>query len=445
MKICMVGAGYVGLVSGTCFAEMGHEVTCVDVNAAKIEGLNKGVIPIYEPGLEELVKRNVAENRLSFTTSLAEAAKDSLFVFIAVGTPPGEDGSADLQYVLSVACEVGQLMTSYKVIVNKSTVPVGTAELVQKAVREELQKRSLGHLEFDVVSNPEFLKEGDAIADFLRPDRIVVGVENPRTAELMKELYGAFVRNGHPIHIMDVKSSELTKYAANAMLATRISFMNELSQLCDTVGADIEEVRKGIGSDSRIGMPFLYAGLGYGGSCFPKDVQALQRTMKQFKLKGHILNAVEQVNKEQRQYFIERILKRHDGNLKGKQVGIWGLSFKPKTDDMREAPSIDIVKALTQAGAVCVCHCPEGTENAKPLLPTANVKFVDDIYSAAEGSDLIVLVTEWSQFRNPNWEKLSGLVRYKELWDGRNQYTPSRRRAEGWEYHCIGRGRAIER
>lgn len=394
MKICMVGTGYVGLVSGACFAEMGHEVTCVDINEKKVKALCEGQIPIYEPGLEEIVKRNYASGRLKFTTSLAEGIETSLFVFIAVGTPPDEDGSADLKHVLSVAREVGSKMASYKIIVNKSTVPVGTANLVADTVRTELEKRGKTNLEFDVASNPEFLKEGDAITDFMRPDRIVVGVDNVRTGELMKELYAPFLRNGHPILVMDVKSSELTKYAANAMLATRISFMNELSMLCDRVGGDIEAVRKGIGTDSRIGMPFLYAGLGYGGSCFPKDVQALARTMAENQLPGTILQAVETVNKNQRKRFVEMIVKRFGDDLKDKTFGVWGLAFKPKTDDMREAPSTHVVEELHKLGASFLVYDPEAMSVAKELLPKTRVKYCNDMYSALDRADALFLITE---------------------------------------------------
>lgn len=438
MKICMVGTGYVGLVSGACFAEMGHDVICVDIDDRKIKALKDGLIPIYEPGLEEIVKQNVEAGRLSFTTSIDEGIQQSLFVFIAVGTPPDEDGSADLKHVLAVARQVGQKMNDYKIVVNKSTVPVGTADIVRAAVRDELEKRKRLDVEFDVVSNPEFLKEGDAITDFMRPDRIVVGVNNVRTGELMKELYAPFVRNGHPILLMDVKSSELTKYAANAMLATRISFMNELSWLCDTVGADIEDVRNGIGNDSRIGMPFLYAGLGYGGSCFPKDVQALVRTMGEKKLPAKIMNAVEEVNKDQRSRFLAKILKKYDENLKGKCFAVWGLAFKPKTDDMREAPSVFLINELLKRGAKIKAFDPVATEVATAILPKT-VEYVHDMYSALDSADALILVTEWNQFRNPDFARMSKSLKSKVIFDGRNQYLPSRMKEGGWEYHCIGR------
>lgn len=444
MNICMVGTGYVGLVSGACFAEMGHNVVCVDIDQSKIDNLQKGKIPIYEPGLEEIVVRNSEEGRLKFTTSLATGMEASQFVFIAVGTPPDEDGSADLRTVLAVARQAGQLMNSHKVVVNKSTVPVGTADLVKKAVFEELQKRKKTDIEFDVASNPEFLKEGDAINDFMRPDRIVVGVESERAATLMKDLYAPFTRNGHPILVMDVKSSELTKYASNAMLATRISFMNELSMLCDKVGGDIEEVRRGIGTDSRIGMPFLYSGLGYGGSCFPKDVQALVRTLGENKLPGRILEAVESVNKDQRKRFIDLVTQKFGTNLSGKTFGVWGLAFKPKTDDMREAPSVYVVKELHKMGAKVNVFDPVAMEVAKKVLPTDRVQFATDMYNAVEGSDGVLLVTEWSQFRNPDFEKMSALMKSKVFFDGRNQFQPEKILKLGWEYFCMGRGTTLQ-
>lgn len=439
----MVGSGYVGLVSGACFAEMGHTVTCVDISKSKIDGLNNGIIPIYEPGLQELVKKNTRDGRLKFTTSLTDGIENALFIFIAVGTPPDEDGSADLKHVLAVAREVGKNMKGFKVLVDKSTVPVGTAALVAKTVAAELEARGKSNLEFDVVSNPEFLKEGDAISDFMRPDRIVVGVENPRTGELMKELYAPFVRNGHPILIMDVKSAELTKYAANSMLATRISFMNEIAMLCDAVGADIEQVRTGIGTDSRIGMPFLYAGLGYGGSCFPKDVQALVKTMGQNKIPARILDAVETVNKDCRNSFIQSIVKRFGSNMKGVNIALWGLSFKPKTDDMREAPAVSIITELIKLGANCSAHDPEAIENAKNYFSAetlAKIRFCDEMYSTLEGAHALVLVTEWNHFRSPDFERMGKIMKSKIIFDGRNQYNPKKSIANGWEYYCIGRG-----
>ncbi len=439
MKLTVVGSGYVGLVTGTCFAEMGSDVWCVDIDREKIENLKKGVIPIYEPGLEEMVKRNFAEGRLRFTTDLSDGLSESLFVFIAVGTPPDEDGSADLQYVLDVAREVGSKMEKYVIVVNKSTVPVGTAEKVRAALREELDRRGRSDLEFDVVSNPEFLKEGDAIEDFMRADRVVVGTDNVRTAELMKELYEPFQRKGNKVVIMDITSSELTKYAANAMLATRISFMNELSALCELSGASIEKVREGIGSDSRIGRSFLYAGVGYGGSCFPKDVKALIHTMKEFKLDPKLLTAVEDVNKEQRVRFINRVLGHFGGDVKGKTFAVWGLSFKPQTDDMREAPSIDIIKGLRAKGASFRAYDPVAVREARRVLGDDGIEYVTHYYDALNGADALLLVTEWHQFRRPDFERMKTLMKSPVVFDGRNQYEVKSMLEMGFTYYSIGR------
>ena len=442
MKLTVVGTGYVGLVTGVCFAEMGNEVWCVDVDKEKIQGLNQGKIPIYEPGLEDMVKRNMEAGRLHFTTRLEEGLSLSLFLFIAVGTPPGEDGSADLNYVLSVAREVGRKMERYVVLVDKSTVPVGTADKVREAVAEELKARGKGGLEFDVVSNPEFLKEGAAIDDVMKPDRIIVGTDNVRTAELMKELYSPFVRNGHPILLMDIHSAELAKYAANAMLATRISFMNELAALCEKVGADIEQVRMGIGSDRRIGNAFLYAGLGYGGSCFPKDVKALIHSSREEGLKPTILEAVEEVNKRQRQIFVERI-KGYFGSLRGKKLALWGLSFKPQTDDMREAPSVTIAERLLQEGALLTAYDPVAVEVARLLLPSEGITFTKDAYEGLKDADALLLITEWHQFRNPDFERIKGLMKTPVIFDGRNQYDPKVLRSYGYTYFCLGRRQCI--
>lgn len=439
MKLTVVGSGYVGLVTGTCFAEMGSDVWCVDIDREKIENLKKGVIPIYEPGLEEMVKRNFAEGRLRFTTDLSDGLSESLFVFIAVGTPPDEDGSADLQYVLDVAREVGSKMEKYVIVVNKSTVPVGTAEKVRAALREELDRRGRSDLEFDVVSNPEFLKEGDAIEDFMRADRVVVGTDNVRTAELMKELYEPFQRKGNKVVIMDITSSELTKYAANAMLATRISFMNELSALCELSGASIEKVREGIGSDSRIGRSFLYAGVGYGGSCFPKDVKALIHTMKEFKLDPKLLTAVEDVNKEQRGRFINRVLGHFGGDVKGKTLAVWGLSFKPQTDDMREAPSIDIIKGLRAKGASFRAYDPVAVREARRVLGDDGIEYTAHYYDALNGADALLLVTEWHQFRRPDFERMKTLMKSPVVFDGRNQYEVKSMLEMGFTYYSIGR------
>lgn len=439
MKVTVVGSGYVGLVTGACFAEMGNDVYCVDIDRKKIENLENGILPIYEPGLEEIVKRNHSGGRLRFTTEIKDGLDDSLFVFIAVGTPPDEDGSADLQHVLAVARDIGRKMEKYVIIVNKSTVPVGTADRVREAVREELTRRGRNDLEYDVVSNPEFLKEGAAIEDFMRPDRIIVGTDNVRTGELIKELYAPFVRNGHPVFIMGVRSAELTKYAANAMLATRISFMNELSRLCEKSGADIESIREGIGSDSRIGMPFLYAGLGYGGSCFPKDVKALIQTSKEFGLEARVLKAVEEINREQRFRFAENVKKHFGGEVKGRTFAVWGLSFKPQTDDMREAPAIDIINLLRDAGASFRAHDPIAMEVAKSIIGDESVEYVDNYYDALEGADALLLLTEWNQFRKPDYERMKSLLKKPLIFDGRNQYEPVKMKELGFTYYCIGR------
>jgi UDPglucose 6-dehydrogenase len=443
MNICIIGTGYVGLVTGVCFADMGNNVVCVDVDAAKIKGLSEGKIPIYEPGLEELVKQNTKEGRLSFTTDLKEGITDALFCFIAVGTPTGEDGSADLSYVMNVAASIGMNMGEYKIIVNKSTVPVGTADLVRLSISEQLTQRGLGEVEFDIVSNPEFLKEGDAINDFMKPDRIIVGTENVRTAELMKQLYDPFVRNQHPIYIMDTKSAELSKYAANAMLATRISFMNEMARLCDEVGADIANVRLGLGSDKRIGMSFLYAGAGYGGSCFPKDIRALIRTGEKYNSPLNIVDAVEKSNERQKYYLLEMILKKFGQDLSGKKFGVWGLAFKPQTDDMREAPSIVVIKELIKHGAKVTAYDPEATTQAKIIFNPHQfgdkLTYTDTTQKAALEADAIILLTEWRQFRQVDLSEIKKIMTKPILFDGRNQYDPLKMRQMGFEYYCIGR------
>ncbi len=439
MKLTVVGSGYVGLVTGTCFAEMGNDVWCVDIDKTKIENLKKGIIPIYEPGLEEMVKRNYAEGRLRFTTELKEGLDESLFMFIAVGTPSDEDGSADLQHVLKVAAEIGRKMEKYVIIINKSTVPVGTAEKVRAEVKKELAARGRSELEFDVVSNPEFLKEGDAIEDFMRADRVVVGVDNVRTAELMKELYAPYQRKGDKVIIMDITSSELTKYAANAMLATRISFMNELAALCERSGADIEKVREGIGSDTRIGRSFLYAGVGYGGSCFPKDVKAIIQTMKEFGLDAKVLRSVEDVNKAQRQIFVDKVVNHFNGNIKGLTFAVWGLAFKPQTDDMREAPSIDIIAKLKEKGASFRAFDPVAVNEAKRVIGSERVEYVQHYYDALKDVDALLLVTEWHQFRKPDFEKMKSLMKKPVIFDGRNQYDPNKMEELGFTYYCVGR------
>jgi UDPglucose 6-dehydrogenase len=440
MKISLIGSGYVGLVTGACFAEIGHDVICADISEEKIALLNQGKIPFYEPGLKEIVERNIQSGRLKFTTNIKEAIEESLFIFIAVGTPPDEDGSADLQHVLGVAQSIGDTMTSYKVVVNKSTVPVGTATLVQKHIKNALCQRKKENLEFDVVSNPEFLKEGDAISDFMRPDRIVVGANNVRTAELMRELYAPFVRNGHPFVVMDVKSSELTKYAANAMLASRISFMNELSGLCEKVGADIEHVRQGIGKDSRIGMSFLYAGLGYGGSCFPKDVKALVQTLKEHDVPCSLIPSIETANETQRARFLNKILAHFGQNISNVSFALWGLSFKPKTDDIRESAALFLLKELLARGAKVNAFDPEGQKNTKALMQHPNLTFAKDAMEAASGAHALILATEWAQFKNPNFEKLKSLLKTPLIFDGRNQYEPQKMSENGWHYVCVGRG-----
>ncbi len=438
MKLTVIGSGYVGLVTGVCFAEMGNDVWCIDIDEDKIERLRKGVMPIFEPGLESMAQRNLEEGRLRFTTDIRDGLSESLFAFLAVGTPPDEDGSADLQHVLDVARSIGRNIESYMVVVNKSTVPVGTAEKVRAVITEEIQKRGKT-VEFDLVSNPEFLKEGSAIEDFMRPDRIIIGTDNVRTAELIKELYTPFVRNGHPIYIMDILSSELTKYAANAMLATRISFMNEMALLCEATGADIEMVRQGIGSDNRIGMAFLYAGVGYGGSCFPKDVRAIIQTSRAYGLDMHIITAVERINREQRIRFVEKVINHFDGAVAGRTFAVWGLSFKPLTDDMREAPSVDIIRALREKGARFKAHDPEALEGAKSILGDDGIEYISHSYDALPGVDALFLLTEWRQFRRPDFEKMKSLMKSPVIFDGRNQYEPARMKERGFIYYCVGR------
>mgnify|MGYP000946994899 CR=1 FL=1 len=436
MKITVVGTGYVGLVTGTCFAEVGIDVTCVDINTQKIEGLKKGVMPIYEPGLEEMVLRNYEKGKLNFSTDLAEAIKGCDVAFIAVGTPPGEDGSADLQYVIGVAREIGRSMTEYGVIVTKSTVPVGTAEKVKAAVQEELDKRG-SNLDFDVASNPEFLKEGAAIDDFLKPDRIVVGVESERAEEIMRKLYKPFLLNGHPIIFMDIPSSEMTKYAANAMLATKISFMNDVANLCEIMGADVNMVRKGIGSDARIGNKFIYPGIGYGGSCFPKDVKALIKTASENGYEMNVLKAVEVVNENQKSVLFDKVQKHFSGDLKGKNFAVWGLSFKPKTDDMREAPSLVIIEKLLSEGASVRAYDPVAMEEAKHSLGD-RITYVKKQDDALDGADALLLLTEWPEFRAPDFEDVASRLKQKVVFDGRNIYEGGELRALGFTYYGIG-------
>ena len=437
MKIAVVGTGYVGLVSGACFAETGIDVTCVDIDEKKINGLKEGIVPIYEPGLESLIERNVVKERLHFTTSLKESLADTEVVFSAVGTPPGGDGSADLQYVLAVAKEVGQHMTDYLVMVTKSTVPIGTAKRVKLAIQQELDKRGLD-IPFDVASNPEFLKEGDAIDDFLKPDRIVIGVESERAEKIMNRLYKPFLLNGHPILFMDIPSAELTKYAANSMLATKISFMNDIANLCEIVGADINMVRKGIGSDSRIGPKFIYAGVGYGGSCFPKDVKALIKTADDNNYSLQILKAVENVNEAQKSVMFTKIMEHFNHDIKGKTFAVWGLSFKPNTDDMREAPSLVIIDKIVGAGGKVKAYDPVSIEETKKMLKT-EVYYAKDQYDALVDADALLLITEWNEFRVLNFEILARLLNNKLIFDGRNIYEPSEMKENGFVYYSIGR------
>ncbi len=441
MKISVIGTGYVGLVSGTCFAETGIDVVCVDIDKNKIDKLNNGHIPIYEPGLEDIYKRNVEKGRLTFTSDLNSSLVDTDAVFIAVGTPPDEDGSADLKYVLGVARELGKNMDHYMVVVTKSTVPVGTSAKVKNAIQEELLQRGV-NIPFDVASNPEFLKEGNAVADFLKPDRIVVGTESEKAKKVMERLYKPFLLNGHPIIFMDILSSEMTKYTANAMLATKISFMNDIANLCEIVGADVNHVRKGIGSDVRIGNKFIYPGTGYGGSCFPKDVQALIRTADENQYSLEILKAVEAVNYRQKSVLFSKMMKHFNNNLKGKKIGIWGLAFKPKTDDMREAPSLVIIEHLLKQGAEVVAYDPVAMEEAKRILGD-KVILANDEYEACIDVDALVVVTEWSEFRIPNFKVLKKLMKNTIIFDGRNIYDPEEIKEQGFNYYCIGRNSII--
>ncbi|CAN5745422.1 UDP-glucose/GDP-mannose dehydrogenase family protein [soil metagenome] len=436
MKIVVVGTGYVGLVTGACLSEVGIEVICVDVNVQKIENLQKGILPIYEPGLEDIVERNFKNGRLSFSTNFAESIIGAEVAFIAVGTPPGEDGSADLQYVLQVADMVGKHMNGYLVVVTKSTVPVGTASKVKDAISKALKERN-SNMDFDVASNPEFLKEGAAIEDFLKPDRIVVGVESERAKTTLHQLYDPFVLNGHPILFMDIPSAEMTKYAANAMLATKISFMNDIANLCDIVGANVNEVRKGIGSDARIGNKFIYPGIGYGGSCFPKDVKALIKTGEQNNYKLRILKSVDAVNDDQKKVIIHKIMNHYNNDVAGKTFAVWGLAFKPKTDDMREAPSLVIIEALLKAGANVQAYDPVSMNEAEHMLDV-KVVLTKDAINSTKGADALILVTEWPEFRLPNWEKIRGNMKDHVIFDGRNIYNGDEMRAKGFDYYGIG-------
>ncbi|MGD2018930.1 MAG: UDP-glucose/GDP-mannose dehydrogenase family protein [Planctomycetota bacterium] len=433
MRIAVIGSGYVGLVAGTCFAESGNTVTCIDIDEKKIGGLREGVVPIFEPGLEELIKRNVRDGRLAFTTDYAEGMKDAQVAFIAVGTPPGEDGGADVQYVLAAAESIAKHMTGYTVVVDKSTVPVGTAAKVHAAMAPHAQH------EYDVVSNPEFLKEGAAIDDFLKPDRVVVGADTERAARIMTELYEPFVRTGNPIFTMDVASAELTKYAANAMLATRISFMNEIANVCERVGANVDNVRKGIGSDDRIGSRFLFAGIGYGGSCFPKDVKAIIHTADKNDYDFRILKAVEAVNATQKRLLFDKIVEQFGADLTGLRFAFWGLAFKPNTDDMREAPAIVLSRALREAGATVIAHDPEAMEEAREHYLGDEIEYAENPMEAVQGADALVIVTEWNEFRRPDFDALKANLKQPVIFDGRNIFPRKTLEDAGFTYHAIGR------
>jgi UDPglucose 6-dehydrogenase len=432
MKIAVVGTGYVGLVTGTCFAETGNHVTCIDIDQKKVEKLNNKQVTIYEPGLEALFERNIRQGRLEFTTSLKDGIKDAQIIFLALPTPPGEDGSADLKYVLGVAEDLGPMLENFTVIVDKSTVPVGTAEKVTAKVKEGAK------VDFEVVSNPEFLREGVAVDDFMKPDRVVIGAEEPRSVKLMEKLYAPFVRQGNPIIFMDVRSAELTKYAANSFLATKITFMNEIANLCELMGADVDKVRKGIGTDTRIGNRFLFAGIGYGGSCFPKDVQALARSSSEVDYDFKILNSVMDVNQNQKQKMIHPLTKYFNGDLEGKTIAVWGLAFKPYTDDIREAPALENIKTLLELGAKVKAYDPEAMDNVQGIFGD-DIYFANDQYDALQDADALMIMTEWPIFRTPEFEKIASQLKNKVIFDGRNLYDLAQMEELGFEYHSIGR------
>lgn len=432
MNIAVVGTGYVGLVSGTCFAETGNNVICVDIDINKVTKLSNGEITIYEPGLEVLFKRNLKEGRLKFTTSLSEGIKDAQIIFLALPTPPGEDGSADLKYVLGVANDLGNILTDYKVIVDKSTVPVGTADKVHAAIAKNIK------CDFDVVSNPEFLREGVAVEDFMKPDRVVIGTSSERAKKLMNELYAPFVRQGNPVIFMDEKSAELTKYAANSFLAVKISFMNEIARICELLGADVDMVRKGIGTDDRIGKRFLFSGIGYGGSCFPKDVHALVKSSEEVNYDFEILKAVMHVNEEQKVFLIPKILKYFGNNVKGKHFALWGLAFKPNTDDIREAPALYIIDALVNAGATVSAFDPEAMKNVKGVIGD-KITYADKMYDALEGADALIIATEWNEFRTPDFGKIGSMLKGKIIFDGRNLFENNIMESIGFHYESVGR------
>jgi UDPglucose 6-dehydrogenase len=432
MKIAVVGTGYVGLVTGTCFAETGNQVICVDIDQRKVEKLSNGQITIYEPGLEKIFLRNLKEGRLHFTTSLADGIKDAAIIFLALPTPPGEDGSADLKYILGVADDLGKLLTDYKVIVDKSTVPVGTADKVRAAIAKNYKGA------FAVVSNPEFLREGVAVDDFMKPDRVVVGTSDERSKQVMTELYGPFVRSGNPVIFMDERSAELTKYAANSFLAVKISFMNEIARLCEKVGADVDMVRKGIGSDERIGKRFLFPGIGYGGSCFPKDVQALVKSSNEVDYNFEILEAVMKVNEEQKLFLMPKIFQYFGNDLKGRHFALWGLAFKPNTDDIREAPALYMIEALTAAGATVTAFDPEAMPNVRQIVGE-KIKFADSQYEALQNADALIIATEWSEFRTPEFEKITASLKQRVIFDGRNVYDAAQMKSLDFHYESVGR------
>lgn len=431
MKIAVVGTGYVGLVTGTCFSETGNQVTCIDVNEEKVKQLQNGKIPIYEPGLDVLFNRNTEEGRLKFTTDLASGIEGAEAIFLALPTPPDEDGSADLKYILQVADQLGHLLTTYAVVIDKSTVPVGTAEKVREAIARNAK------VDFDVVSNPEFLREGVAVEDFMKPDRVVIGTRSEKAKKVMERLYAPLVRQGNPIIFMDERSAEMTKYAANAFLAMKITFMNEIANLCEKTGANVDMIRKGIGTDSRIGKRFLFAGIGYGGSCFPKDVQALAKTSVDYSYDFQLLNAVMKVNREQKKKLLKPLSDYFDGDLKDKTIAVWGLSFKPYTDDIREAPALENIRELLDAGARVTAYDPEAMGNTKAILP--DVTYCHTAYAALDDADALMIFTEWPQFRTPDFEKVSALLKNKVIFDGRNLYEPEQMRELGFTYYSIGR------
>ena len=441
MNIAVIGTGYVGLVTGTCFAEMGNRVFCVDVDTVRIEKLRKGIVNIFEPGLEELVKSNLKEKRLFFTNSIEDAIANTDICFIAVGTPPQEDGSADLSNILAVAEKIGDILNKNYIVINKSTVPVGTTNLISEKICKRLTERMINDITVEIADNPEFLKEGTAVEDFMRPDRIIIGVENDNVKKILEKLYSSFIRNAHPIYFMDIKSAELTKYAANAMLASRISFMNEMAMLAEKLGADIEQIRLGIGSDKRIGMPFLYAGLGYGGSCFPKDVKALIKMSEDKNINMPLVKGIEITNNKQRKEFSLKIIDYLGGDLKDKIIGVWGCAFKPLTDDIREAPSIDIIKTLVEKGAIVKVYDPKALKNLEKYFSKENNKIIycNDIYKTVEEADCLLLLTEWRQFRQVDFIEVKKLMKKAVFFDGRNQYDKKVMRELGFEYYCIGR------